>query len=142
MREACEAEVNELHQFFVEWMTGVLPRNEKAFGRFMQVIAGGFVIISPDGRLTERAPLIEELEAAHGVHAGPSKDFKIRIEDYRCLHMEGDLCLVTYEEWQEHTGETTGRLSTALFRKRQGTPNGVEWLHVHETWLADQGLHY
>ena len=26
-----------------------------------------------------------------------------------------------------------GRVSTALMQRKPGTPNGVEWLHVHET---------
>ena len=46
------------------------------------------------------------------------------------------LALATYVEWQEVEGQTNSRLSTALFRGKVGTPNNVEWLHVHETWLA------
>jgi hypothetical protein len=34
-------------------------------------------------------------------------------------------------------GESRGRLSTALFRERDDTPNGVEWLHVHEVWIEN-----
>ena len=139
MREECQAEVDELHRFFVDWMTGTLPRTQEAYARFTGVMADHMVIISPRGVLTEREPLIEELEAAHGAHAGPTNDFGIRIENYRCHRTEGDLCLVTYEEWQQRSGATTGRLGTALFRRRAGTPNGVEWLHVHETWISGHG---
>ena len=32
-------------------------------------------------------------------------------------------------------GTITGRVSTAVFRERADTPNGLAWLHVHETWL-------
>ncbi|MFX0092506.1 MAG: hypothetical protein ACFFBD_12150 [Candidatus Hodarchaeota archaeon] len=45
--------------------------------------------------------------------------------------------MTTYEEWQEIDGQTIARLSTALFRKCFDAPNGVEWLHAHETWLQD-----
>jgi hypothetical protein len=47
------------------------------------------------------------------------------------------MLLATYEEWQVIEGETRGRLSTALFRNREGTPNGIEWVHLHETWMSD-----
>jgi hypothetical protein len=145
MEQACEAEVRELHEFLVEWMTGVLPRTPEAYERFAKVIADDFVIINPGGALTERTSLIDDLEAAYGVHAEPPnpdrgnigepKDFRIWIENCRCRHQEGGLSLVTYEEWQQMSGAVTGRLSTALFRSCGGTPNGVEWLHLHETWL-------
>jgi hypothetical protein len=45
------------------------------------------------------------------------------------------LALTTYEEWQEIEGKVTARVSTAVFKQKANTPNGVEWLHVHETWL-------
>ena len=145
MEKACEAEVRELHEFLVQWMTGVLPRTSEAYERFTKVIADCFVIINPGGELTERTSLIGELEAAYDVHAespnpdreniGEPKDFRIWIENCQTRHQEGGLSLFTYEEWQQISGATTGRLSTALFRRCSGTPNGVEWLHLHETWL-------
>jgi hypothetical protein len=145
MEKACEAEVRELHEFLVEWMTGVLPRTPEAYERFTQVMADGIVISNPGGELTERASLIGALESAHGIQAespnqgrgnnGEPKDFRIWIENCQCRHQEGGLSLVTYEEWQQISGTVTGRLSTALFRRCNGTPNGVEWLHLHETWL-------
>ncbi|MFQ5791454.1 MAG: hypothetical protein ACE5JS_02005 [Nitrospinota bacterium] len=138
MQKKCEAEIFELHQFFVEWMTGAQPRTPRAFERFDKVISDGFVIISPDGVLTKRAPLCDQLEAAHGVHCEAAKNFRIWIEDYQCRRTEGDICLVTYQEWQQLSGATTGRLSTALFRSCPDTPNEVKWLHVHETWLPGQ----
>lgn len=112
-------------------MTGAVARDTTTYARFTDVVADGFALISPGGTATEREALIAELEAAHGQPAA----FGIWIADCRCRWSAGDLCLITYEEWQQ-TGEVkTGRLSTALFRRRAAAPNGVEWLHVHETWL-------
>lgn len=129
--EACAAEVTELHRFFVEWMTAAVPRRAEVFSRAGNVFAPEFLIVSPRGSATARGQLIIELEGAHGARPG----FEIWIENYQCRRVLGDLCLVTYEEWQRLNGETTGRLSSALFRRQDAAPNGVEWLHVHETWL-------
>lgn len=133
METQCRLEVSDLHRFFVAWMTGAVPRDDATFARFVSVAAAGFALISPSGVLTERAPLIAELEAAHG--ARKDQGFQIRVRGFRHRHTAGGLGLVTYEEWQGLAGTTTGRLSSAWFRARQGTPHGVEWLHVHETWL-------
>ncbi len=128
---ACGAEVAGLHRFFVGWMTGAVARDATTFARFTDVVADGFALIGPGGTVSEREPLIAELEAAHGGRPA----FDIWIVDCRRRWTADDLCLITYEEWQR-IGETkTGRLATALFRRRATAPNGVEWLHVHETWL-------
>lgn len=42
----------------------------------------------------------------------------------------------TYEEWQDTGQGERGRISSVLFRRRERAPNGVEWLHVHETWIS------
>lgn len=133
VEKECKAEVEGLHQFFVDWMTGAVPRSEKTFERFTRIIAEGLVIVSPNGFVTEQESLVVELEAAYSVQDDPKKDFQIRIENFKFHRNEGDISLVTYEEWQQISGAVTGRLSTALFRSSIGNPNGVEWLHVHET---------
>ena len=133
-----QTEINELHRFFQHWFNGEVPDNDESFSRFSDVMAPGFEIVSPNGRWTDRESLIAALRSSHGQWAKEGEPGKIWIEHYRLMHTEGSVALVTYEEWQEVGGESRGRLSTALFRLREGTPNGVEWLHVHETWLADE----
>ncbi|MGB3564007.1 MAG: hypothetical protein WBH85_20280 [Thermoanaerobaculia bacterium] len=132
-----QTEINELHRFFQHWFNGELPDNDESFSRFSDVMATGFEIVSPNGRWTDRESLIAALRNSYGQWKNEGGPGKIWIEHYRLMHTEGPLALVTYEEWQEVGGERRGRLSTALFRLREGAPNGVEWLHVHETWLSD-----
>ena len=60
MEQRCSNEVVQLHQFFQDWFNAVLPPTDEAFDRFSSVMAQGFVIISPNGELTER----EELSGA------------------------------------------------------------------------------
>lgn len=135
MRERCEAEVIGLHRFLEEWFTGALPRTEEAMDRIKSVIAEGFAIISPRGVATGREEMMAELERAHGGLAGADKGFRIWVDDIHFRHDLGDTALVTYAEHQELAGETTGRRASALFRRKIEAPNGVEWVHLHETWL-------
>jgi len=138
MEQRCSHEVVQLHQFFEDWFNGVLPPTDEAFDRFSSVMGESFVIISPSGELTEREELLERLQSAHGIWRGMSRPGRIWIENLQVRHQVGDQALVLYEEWQEIEGESRGRLSTALFRRREGTPNSVEWVHVHEVWLPNQ----
>ena len=94
-------------------------------------MADGFAIISPSGTVTERPVLLTGLRAAHQRQPG----IRIWTQNHQLRHHAGDLALLTYEEWQECASGTTARLSTVLFQAQAGTPNGVVWLHVQETWL-------
>ncbi len=140
MQARCEKEVLELHRFFQDWFNGVLEPTDEDFARFRDVMAEGFVIVTPGGSLREREALVSRLRSAHGSWRRDGQPAgRLWIENVRFHRREGALALVTYEEWQETGDGTRGRLSTALFRPREDAPNGVEWLHVHETWLPDLG---
>lgn len=91
-----------------------------------------FVLVSPRGVIDEREELLDSIRDAHGKRSG----FEIEIEDVQVRHQFGDVIVATYQEWQESSADTTGRLSTVVFR-REGSK--LRWLHVHETWLPDQG---
>lgn len=132
MVEQYKTEICQLHDFFGAWFTGALANTDENFARFADVMAEGFAIISPSGKLTERPTLLTGLRAAHGRQPG----IRIWTQHHQLRHQAGDLALLTYEEWQmTAAGETTARLSTVLFQAQAGAPNGVAWLHVHETWL-------
>lgn len=131
MENRCQKEIVELHQFFQDWFNGHRQPTEENFARVADVLNDEFIYIDPGGRLTEYAALMGRLRRA----ANTRRNFKIWIENFRFHRQEGDLALATYEEWQEDAGATSVRLSTVLFREKANTPNRLEWLHVHETWL-------
>jgi hypothetical protein len=70
---------------------------------------------------------------AHGVH----DDVTIETSAFEPRYVGRETCLGTYEEWQEVGEERTGRVASVLFRRAPETPNGVEWVHLHETWLSE-----
>ena len=136
--ERCRAEVIGLHQFLQGWLGGTIEPTEESLHRFSTVLAPEFEIITPGGERIGRDSLIAGMRDAHGARAGSAPPFRIRIEAYEGKPLGPDLRLVTYEEWQEADGRRRGRLSSALFRTRGETPHGVEWVHLHETWIPEQ----
>lgn len=129
------AEIVELHDFFQAWLGGALPNTDTAFARLIDTMAPEFAIVGPDGRLLPRAQVLTWIRAAHGSRPG----WRIWIEGAAPRFAEGGLVCAIYEEWQRHAdGTVTARLSTVLLREQPGTPNGLAWLHVHETWLPDR----
>ncbi|MHC5009446.1 MAG: hypothetical protein ACYTG6_00670 [Planctomycetota bacterium] len=137
MRDAVRDEIVGLHRFFEAWMAGTLEDTDAVFDRLASVVAPGFVLISPDARVTSRGDLLASLRTTHAVHRNADPPFRIWIEGYRFTSLPSGLGLALYEEWQEKGGEVRGRVSTALFETCEGTPHGVCWLRVHETWLPE-----
>ena len=135
MESRCRREVLELHAFFDGWFNGTLEATDESFARFESVMADTFVLLTPEGRIAERPALIQGIRDAHGRWEGHDPASRTWIDKVRLHREEGDVAIVTYEEWQEIAGKTDARLSTVVFRQQEGAPNGLEWLHVHETWL-------
>lgn len=137
MESRCRLEVEELHQFFQDWFNAASSNEDAVFERFSDVLGERFAIITPDGRKVERGPLLDGLRGAYGRWRSIEGGGRIWIENFDLRHVEAETALATYEEWQQEGDGKRGRLSTVLFRRKNGTPNGVEWLHVHEVWLPE-----
>lgn len=133
----CQTEIVELHRFFVGWFNGDLPDTDAAWSQFENAVDPDFTLISPDGMVLAREVLLGALRGRNASHP-PEDGFHIWIKNFTCRHAGETHVVVTYEEWQRLKGEERARLSTAVFVRRPSTPNGVRWLHVHETWLPDQ----
>jgi hypothetical protein len=136
LERRCRNEVIELHRFFADWYNGAIDETDELFSRLEMALGEGLLLISPDGRKTLREPLLAGLRRAYGSHQHDPSPFRIWIRNLNVTPLGDGIALVTYEEWQQNAGKTTARLSSALFRHQPERPNGVEWLHVHETWLA------
>ena len=129
----CVTEVVDLHRFFEAWMGSAEPPLD--FSRCERALGEGFHIVEPDGSVLNREPLLAGLLAARGARADDGDPFRIGIDEATVRMIEAPLCLVTYVERQQGLGKRTARRSSVLFRDRPDSPNGVEWLHVHETWI-------
>ena len=131
----CWQEVNELHQFFQDWFNGDLPSTDESFARVENVLNKKFTLIGPDGTITRQKSLLNVLRRAYNTQ----ENLVIWVENYQVLHDLDAMLIATYHERQRNSDESspavTARISTVVFGEKAGTPNGVEWLHVHETWL-------
>jgi hypothetical protein len=133
--EQCAREIRAQHQFFRDWLGGTIDNTPAHFAEFEAVSGPDFSHIAPDGTLRPRQALHDWIRTAHGV--GHDVGLKIWIKNTTGRAVSDDLVLMTYEEWQQAAGETTARLSSALFKADRKARHGVVWLHVQETWLPE-----
>jgi hypothetical protein len=132
LADRCAMDIRELHEFFVEWYAGDRDDPE----RLERALAGDFEIIVPSGATVPRDELVAGIRDDHGQYADADPAFEIDIENIRHRWSSDDTCLLTYEEHQAGGDRPeTVRVSSALFRTTDATSNGVEWVHLQETWL-------
>jgi hypothetical protein len=129
------AEIVDLHRFFVDWF--VAARADTVdFSRFETVMGEGLTMIAPSGAVLDRDAVIDHVRQSR---ASCDAAFAISIEDIRPGWQAGDMIVVLYVEAQLRGGKHSRRQSSAVFTTNSSTPNGVEWRHLHETWLQMPG---
>ncbi|MHC5027034.1 MAG: hypothetical protein ACYTGR_09790 [Planctomycetota bacterium] len=126
-----QREVRDLHVFFEGWFKGSLPRTPEAFARFDDMTTPDFHLVTPAGRVVGKSRLEAMLESEHG--SWNQGQHRIWIANYTERARATEILLATYEEHQEHNGAATCRLSSVLFQVAPEAPNGLRWMHVHET---------
>ncbi len=136
MNELCHAEVFAFHRFLTRWYSGRDQPDKLLFTEFTDVLDPQFQLVTPFGRIVQRAELVDRVWKAYGAHASASRPFKVWVERFEGRTIADGLHLALYEEWQWVDARTRVRQTTALFRQSEQARNGVEWVHLHETWLA------
>lgn len=124
-------EVRRMHTFIEDWIGGI--RDDVS--PFADALAPEFTFVPPDGVLRDRESAVAAMEDAGGAHADSTPHFVIEIENAeRQLSVYG-MHLVTYEEYQRVDGDWQARTSSVWLRETADTPSGLEWVHLHESWL-------
>lgn len=125
---AAAREVVELHAFIVELFTG----RSRDFSRCEAAFSSELEMVTPEGRRVTREEIMERFKRARA-----RADFRITIHDIRTIREDGESVLLQYIEEQYRDGETTRRLSIALFEIVSQAPCGVVWRYLQETWIDD-----
>lgn len=126
-------EVSELEAFLEGWISGSVDDSQATFSRFSNVLAPGFHIIPPAGfDPLDRSGLVEYTLRQHGTDPDTTR----WVENVRIGHIGRGVAVVVYEEWQIRDGERKGSLISGVLCEASGTPNRVQWAHIHETTIA------
>ncbi len=135
MTDVFVREVVRLHQVIEGWTTGQVLETADAFAGFADALEPDFVIINPDGQTETRDSVVGRFRQRHGARSGVG--FQIGIAEATLRQTVDHHGLVTYHEiWTKHGGPAGTILASAWLHLNDGTPGGVGWLHLHETWLT------
>jgi len=131
-------EIIDLHIFFEDWFRGNCKDSERVFeSRLLSRMDIDFYIVLPDGECFYGEQFWPQMRKSHG----SNPDFQISLCNFaRKLQIGRKTFVVNYEEWQKNALNSkpvnNGRVSTAVLVTDNSAPNGLRWVHVHETWLS------
>ena len=124
-------EVERMHVFIQDWIGGL----RQNMSPFTESLAEEFTFIPPSGTVLDREQSIAAMEDAGDAHADSSPSFRIDVQDAEVQLSVYGMHLVTYREHQRIDGEWHSRTSSVWLRETTRTATGLEWVHLHETWL-------
>ncbi|XP_057848709.2 sucrose-phosphatase 1 [Cryptomeria japonica] len=131
---AAKREVIEFNLFLEMWLNGHIENNDKSYQRVMGVIAKGATMVYPWGKESNLNEALDLIREKHGLMKG--KAFMTWIDNIQEKKLAEGVYLVTWESWEKfNDGEHKGHYATAILVSKEKTPNGVEWLRVHETTM-------
>ena len=130
----CTREVIELHDFFQAWLEGSTPQTESVFRRFTDVNDPAFLLIGPHGRAIDLAAAHRWIWEAWKTRPNS----RLWTEAHTLRYSTTEMAVMTYHELQLNDGVPSRRLSTVVFRQEPAAPNGLVWVHVHETWMETE----
>ncbi len=135
VKSEARAEIEALHEFFVGWFSGALPKSAFEIS-FRRRFAENLLFIPPAGFQFGLSELSASVERAHG--SNPA--FRIAIRNVKVHLVFPDHILATYEEWQRNalasTPPNNGRVATVVFERAEC----LRWLHIHETWMPPEQM--
>ena len=124
-------EVERMHVFIEDWIGGL----RQNMSPFTEALAEEFTFVPPSGSVLGREEAITAMEAADNAHADSRPSFRIDVQDAEVQLSVYGMHLVTYREHQRIEGEWHSRTSSVWLRETTRTATGLEWVHLHETWL-------
>jgi hypothetical protein len=127
--EAWHREIVELHEFFEGYFLGTIGADD--IGRLEAALAADFTIVGPGGGESTRAQTVAAIREGHAHRS----QLEVTITDARLLVDRPDVVIARYVEHHQLGDTMSERLSTVVFTREPGAPNGLRWRTVHETWL-------
>ncbi len=121
-------EVDELHQFFEAYFLGT----ESSIERAEAVFAPEFRFVSVSGIDSDRASTLQMITDGHA----HTSNLTITTSDHRLILHTDEVLVATYIEHHQLSEGANHRLSTVVFVPDATAPNGLQWKHVHETWIT------
>jgi len=135
MIEDCKNEIESIHNFFEQWLNGIIKPSKKNFLRIVKALATEFQLITPSGDLLSRDELLARFEKSYGTRK--DNPMFIWTKGFTFKKLNPNYMVVIYQEWRKISDVEKGRISTAIFRRNGLAPNKVEWIHLQETWLTE-----
>ncbi|MEH6345782.1 MAG: hypothetical protein V7785_11895 [Bermanella sp.] len=128
LKQRASDEINQWYEMFYQWSRGLCKNEEKFVRPIFDALAEDFHVVLTNGVMMNKHQYWQRLLTLYGSRSG---DAPSRIVNLKLNTIEEDHVLAVFDLIKD--GESNKKFDSALLRLTKGTPNGVEWLYVHES---------
>ncbi|CAM6100642.1 unnamed protein product [Calypogeia fissa] len=133
-RVACE--IVEYQIYLEKWLRGQVDTSDSGFWRLIHTMDEKSSLVFAHGTEGNAHLTIDGLRSLHG--AVPQ--FVIWVDRVRVKKLSEGAWSVIFDKWERPTPEELHcKIISSVLVSQAGTPNGLKWVHIHETWLAGYG---
>ena len=125
-----EKEIRELLSFLASYHNASIPDD---VNRLETCFSDNMYLISVSGRKIAKHELIKGIKLSYG----STKEASYWAENTTIEELGEGYYLAIFTEHRKTKGTTNSRISTSIFVPNQNAPNGVQWLHIHDTLVRE-----
>lgn len=127
-------EVVKLNLFFERWRRAEVEKFELYLANMKAVCCPSGVLIHPSGTEKLLGDCVNAFRTCYGDQKG--KSYRVWVDQVLPTQVGSNSWLVKYKKWELSGEKQKGCLTTVLLSsKGVSVPEGLTWVHVHQTWL-------
>ncbi|XP_027176070.1 sucrose-phosphatase 1 [Coffea eugenioides] len=131
-------EVVKFNLFFERWRRAEVEKSELYLANMKAVCCPSGVLVHPSGIEKLLGDCVNAFRTCYGDQQG--KGYRVWVDQVLPTQVGSDSWLVKYKKWELSGEKQKGCLTTVLLSsKGVSVPEGLTWVHVHQTWLDGAG---
>eukprot|EP00898_Chlorokybus_atmophyticus_P003795 jgi/Chlat1/4416/Chrsp29S04544 len=125
-------------RWLTQWYRGESENTDDEWQRLAKIFAAEFSIVVPSGQVLSREQMLRQLRGQHGRESSHGNHFYAWVDRVHPVVSGANLRVATFTELHEAhgSGKRVAKQNTLVFREKEGSPHGLEWVHLHETRLG------
>ncbi|KAL8114794.1 sucrose-phosphatase 1-like isoform X3 [Apium graveolens] len=130
-------EIVMFYLFYEKWRKAEVEKTEQSLHKLKSLCHSMAIFVHPSGVKRPLKHSIDDVVMLHGDKKG--KPFSVWVDQVYSAEIASNTWLVKFYKWELCDEEKYCCLTTVLLSLKTEEPDGLMWLHMHQTWLEGRG---
>ncbi|KAJ4720516.1 Sucrose-phosphatase [Melia azedarach] len=130
-------QVVKFYLFYERWRRAEVEMSEHHIESLRLLFYALGITVHPSGIERSMRQCIDLIEKMYGDKQG--KKYQVWVDRVSSAQIGSDAWLVKFDKWESSGDEWQCCLTTVLMSSQATAPDGLKWMHMHQTWLEGSG---